>query len=171
MERVFLSLGSNQGNRLSYLHSALKKIADLAETRLVRVSSIYETDPVGVREQPMFLNLTAEIATALPSEALFQRFKDIEVEVGRTKSIRWGPREIDIDIIYFGSHVLKTERLEIPHPERGQRRFVLQPLAEIAKEFNDPIMQCTVEDLLERCPDPNHVRKTDLEISINQQEM
>ena len=134
-ERVFLGLGSNLGNRELYLQEALERISRLTATRIVQLSAIRETAPWGVTEQPPFLNLVAEIRTDLEPEALLAALKNIEAEVGRRASYRWGPREIDIDLVLYGSRTIDSPDLIVPHPRLRERPFVLEPLAEIAPEI------------------------------------
>ena len=138
MARVFLGLGSNLGDRLSALRSAFGRVAALAGTHISRASGIYETEPYGVKEQPDFLNAVIEIETSLPIEDLHRNLKAIEREVGRVERQKWGPREIDIDLLFFESERLKTDTLTVPHPGNTQRRFVLEPLAELSPPFFYP---------------------------------
>ena len=133
-ERVFLGLGSNLGDRESYLQAALDRISLLPGTRLVKASSVIETPPWGVTEQPSFLNLVAEIRTGLEPEELLKAVKEIEAEVGRQATYRWGPREIDIDLLLFGNRTVELPQLMLPHPRLRERAFVLEPLEEIAPD-------------------------------------
>jgi len=143
-ERVFLGLGSNLGEREENLRAALNGISDLAETRVVQVSSFLETPPWGVEEQPAFLNAVAEIRTALEPEALLEAVKGIEQELGRVPSFRWGPRLIDIDLLLYGERRLQTARLTLPHPHILERPFVWVPLAEIASEVVEELRRAVV---------------------------
>ena len=115
---------------------------------MLRVSSLYETEPIGFREQAWFLNLAAEFETELPPQQLLGRMQKIEMAMGRTRAIENGPRTIDIDILLFGDLVMKTEGLEIPHPRYRERRFTLAPLAELAPALRDPVTRRTIADLL-----------------------
>lgn len=160
MTKVFLGLGSNVGNREAYLQKALSHIEGLPGTKILERSDVYETEPVGEKNQADFLNSVVEISTDCSPRELHQRLKEIEVSVGRTAGPRWGPREIDIDILYFGALILKTDDLQIPHPERSRRRFVLEPLAKLAPDFCDPESGKTMPAMLEACPDHSSVRKT-----------
>ncbi len=159
MARVFLGLGSNLGDRLASLRSACRRIDSLAGTHVIHASSIYETEPFGVKEQPDFLNAVIEIETSLTAANLHKKLKEIEREAGRIERQKWGPRELDIDILYFASQKLRTERLTIPHPGNEQRRFVLEPLAELSPGFTDPQSGLTISAMLERCGDHGSVRK------------
>ena len=166
MSRVFLSLGSNVGDRLHFLQKAVEAIGRLRKTEVMKLSPVYETEPVGEKDQPEFYNMVAEVSSSLGAFELFKDLKGIEQSLGRTKTKRWGPREIDIDVIYHGSVVLDTAELSVPHPELQNRRFVLEPLAEIASDFSDPTTRQTVQQLLTQCVDTNKVAKTSLSISI-----
>jgi 2-amino-4-hydroxy-6-hydroxymethyldihydropteridine diphosphokinase len=122
MKLVYLGLGSNMGDREALLKLALDELA-APDLRLVRVSSVYETEPVGLREQRWFLNLVAEFETELFPKQLLRRTQRIEVALGRKRTIVNGPRTIDIDILLYGKTVMKTEELEIPHPRYRERRY------------------------------------------------
>ncbi len=141
---VYLSLGSNLGNRQENLDQALKLMTE--RMRLGKVSSVYETEPVGMKEQPRFLNLACEVVTRLTPEGLLALLKGIEMKMGRYS--RTGePRIIDIDIVLFGSQVINTPNLVIPHPRMHERAFVLIPLAEIAPDFVHPVLNKTIKEL------------------------
>ncbi|MFQ5648788.1 MAG: 2-amino-4-hydroxy-6-hydroxymethyldihydropteridine diphosphokinase [bacterium] len=150
-EAVFLGLGSNVGNRRETLQRALGAIVSLPATNIVHCSSIYESEPVGYAEQPDFLNMVVQISTTLTPERMLDQAHRIEQDFGRVRGFRWGPRPLDIDILYWGERVLNSESLVIPHPQVQNRRFVLQPLAEIAPGFVVPPGSQKVEDLLDRC--------------------
>lgn len=160
MARVFVGLGSNVGDRLQYLRHALSMLNAVPALRLVACSSVYETDPVGKKNQPIFLNAVVEFESDAPPQELLRTAKNIEQQLGRTKTERWGPREIDIDVLYYGDVVVKDADLCVPHPEAANRRFVLIPLKEIAATFVDPLHKCTVDELLHRCPDTSAVRRS-----------
>ncbi|HLE31535.1 MAG TPA: 2-amino-4-hydroxy-6-hydroxymethyldihydropteridine diphosphokinase [Bacteroidota bacterium] len=159
MSRAFLGLGSNLGDRLASLRSACGQIDSFEGTHIVRASSIYETEPFGIKEQPDFLNAVIEIDTSMAAADLHRGLKGIERDAGRIQRQKWGPREIDIDILYFGLQKIHTEALTIPHPGNEQRRFILEPLAELSPEFVDPESGLTVSIMLERCSDHCSVRK------------
>jgi len=162
MRNIFLGLGSNIGDKLEYLQAALKGIESLHGTSLLRTSSIYATEPVGNKNQPEFLNLVAEIESNLSPQRLLAELKSIERDLGRRQTERWGPREIDIDILYYNSTITTEKDFQVPHGEVSKRRFVLVPLAEIAPQFQDPISKISLSELLQRCPDKSAVRKTEL---------
>lgn len=148
MKRIYLSLGSNLGERERLLERALERLA--AEgLRLLRVSSVWETEPVGRRSQPWFLNLVVEAETELFPRLLLARLQRIERELGRRRPAPGAPRPIDIDLLLYGEAVVRTPELELPHPRLGERRFVLEPLAELAPELRHPVSRRTVREMAE----------------------
>ena len=149
MTRVYLSLGANLGDREAWLARALDALQALDSTTLVMYSSCYETEPVGITDQPRFLNMAAAIETALAPLEMLDAVKAIERGLGRQQRHRWGPREIDIDLILWGQHEVKGERLTLPHPEFRERAFVLEPLREFAGDVTDPVTGKTVDELAE----------------------
>ncbi|MGF2383865.1 GTP cyclohydrolase I FolE [Lentilactobacillus otakiensis] len=134
MEDVYLSLGSNIGNRERYLHQAISMLGNDSGILVDKVAHFYETSPVGGVEQRAFLNTAVKIATRYQPEELLQKIHDIESELQRTRAIHWGPRTLDIDIIFFGNQKIQNQRLTIPHPEAFNRLFVLMPIQEIMDE-------------------------------------
>jgi 2-amino-4-hydroxy-6-hydroxymethyldihydropteridine diphosphokinase len=144
---VYLGLGSNVGDSEALLQSALGHL-NTPDLTLLRVSSIYETEPIGLREQRWFLNLVGEFQTELFPKQLLQRIEKVERELGRKRAVRNGPRTIDIDILLYGNSVVKTETLEIPHPRYRERRFTLAPLAELNPELRDPVTRRTMTEML-----------------------
>jgi len=147
MKTVYLGLGSNVGEREQMLQAAVDRLHS-PELRIIRVSSVYETEPQGLRNQRWFLNLVAEAETKLFPRQLLGRIVKIERKMGRRRMIENGPRTIDIDILFFGNAVVKTGELEIPHPRIAQRRFVLAPMAELAPDLRDPVSRRTMRELL-----------------------
>ena len=159
--RVQLSLGSNAGDRGAMLRAALADLARLPDVELLKVSHCYETEPLGRTDQPAFYNLAAEIGTALGPLELLNAVKAIERGLGRRSSSRWGPREIDIDLILWGAQVMDTPSLTLPHKEFRDRAFVLEPMAEIAPEAVDPITGLTVAELAKRPEAKGSVKRLD----------
>jgi 2-amino-4-hydroxy-6-hydroxymethyldihydropteridine diphosphokinase len=155
---VFLSLGSNLGDRRATLENALDRLEATATLRVSRRSSLYETAPVGKTDQPRFLNVVAEVETALSPEALLEAVQNVELALGRTRTVRWGPRTLDIDILLYGDATIRTARLVVPHPEMTRRRFVIEPLLEIAPDLVLPDGR-SIRDVLETVLDQD-VRKT-----------
>lgn len=149
MKLVYLGLGSNVGDREAMIESALDQL-DAPELRLKRVSSLYETEPIGFLDQDWFLNCVAEFDTGLIPKRLLQRMQKVELTMGRVRSVKNGPRNIDLDILLFGNAVMKTAELEIPHPRYRERRFTLAPLAELAPEMRDPVTGQTMSEMLAR---------------------
>jgi len=130
--RAFLSLGSNLGDRRAVLDEALVRLEASGSIRVVRRSALYDTAPVAKTDQPRFLNLVAELETDLSPGALLDATLTVEESLGRTRGVRWGPRTLDIDILLYDDLSMQTDRLVLPHPEMMHRRFVLEPLVEIA---------------------------------------
>ncbi len=147
MKVVYIALGSNIGDRAENLRQAREQIA-VPDLRVLRASSIYETAPRDVKDQPWFLNQVIECETDLFPRQLLARLQKIEKSMGRKRRIAKGPREIDLDILFFGDAVVKAPELEIPHPRIAERRFVLEPLAELAPEKKHPGTRKTVREML-----------------------
>ena len=147
MKTVYLALGSNLGDREENLARAIAMLSE-QDVPVLRVSSLYETEPQGLAGQPWFLNQVVETQTALFPRQLLARVKKIEREMGRKPSVRNGPRLIDIDILLYGQAILKTADLEIPHPRMLERRFVIEPLVELSPELLHPGNGRAMRDLL-----------------------
>ena len=163
----FLLLGSNLGDRLGYLKQGLDLLQNLRDTSLLKISAVYETDPVDFVDQPRFLNLAACIHTTLEPQELLRLIKSIERKIGRIHRERWREREIDIDIIFYGDYQINSDDLTIPHPRAHLRKFALQPLKEIAPDFQHPVANKTVKQLLDECTDNSGViRLEELSTSI-----
>ena len=158
MKRVYLSLGSNLGDRRAHLREAVERLTTQG-VGVLRESSIYESEPRDVREQPWFLNQILEAETDLLPRQLLARTQKIEREMGRKRVVDKGPRVIDIDIVLFGNAAVRAPELEIPHPRMRERRFVLEPLAELAPDLRHPVSGRTMRALLEAVLD-QIVRKT-----------
>ena len=158
---VYIGFGSNIDDRLTHIRNAIHTLSKTDGITLQKISSIYTTDPVGYEEQAQFLNGAAAIQTTLSPLSLLHTLKDIETAIGRKHRIRWGPREIDLDILIYGDLCVQTEKLVIPHPEMHLRGFVLVPLAEIASDLVHPVFQESIRDLLNRLEDGKSVQKTE----------
>ena len=154
---AYLSLGSNVGDRVAHLRDAIARLESIG--RVVSVSSFYETEPVEVTDQPWFLNCAVGLETALTAEQLMAELLQIEQEMGRRRIQKKGPRTIDIDILLFDDLILDSPDVTIPHPAMQERRFVLEPLAEIATEARHPGMKKTIRELLEELPAGQSVRR------------
>lgn len=160
--RAFLSLGSNLGDRLGNLVIGVQGVAALPESSVEATSSLYETEPVGRKEQPPFLNAVVAVVTGLSPHDLLGALQAIEKRAGRQRLQPWGPRTLDIDIVLYGDLVYADAVLSIPHPHFATRRFVLVPLAELAPSLVPPGNdRRTVRQLLRLCPDKSAVRRID----------
>lgn len=129
---VYLSLGSNQGHSRRLLEEAVRALGDLPHTRVIARSSLYRTAPVGYADQPDFLNQVVALRTTLAPHDLLDATQGLERAAGRERGVRWGPRTLDIDLLWYDGIRVDDERLQLPHPRLGDRRFVLEPLAELA---------------------------------------
>lgn len=148
MTLAYIALGSNQASPLEQVSSALDALAAIPHSRVVAISSFYRTPPLGPQDQPDYLNAAVVLETDLPAEALLDQTQRIELEHGRVrKEERWGPRTLDLDIMLFGSEVIHTERLTVPHYDMKNRAFMLVPLLEIAPDCRFPGGQTVAEIL------------------------
>jgi 2-amino-4-hydroxy-6-hydroxymethyldihydropteridine diphosphokinase len=152
MKLVYLSLGTNLGDRERNLEAALERLA-APDLRILRVSSVYETAPIDTNDPRWFLNLVVEAETALFPMQLLWRAGKIEYSLGRVRTVVNGPRTIDIDILFYGRAVIRSAALEVPHPRMTQRRFVLAPLAELAPDLRHPVARKTIQELLDAAPE------------------
>lgn len=151
VNEVYLGLGSNKGERLIYLKRAIDELHKVG--KVITISPVYETEPWGKIAQPRFLNAVIRMVTELTPLLLLREVKAIEQRVGRQPSPRWGPREIDIDILFYDGLILDTPELKIPHPYLHVRPFVLIPLADIAPDLVHPVIKKTVCELVKELSD------------------
>jgi 2-amino-4-hydroxy-6-hydroxymethyldihydropteridine diphosphokinase len=146
--RAYLGLGSNLGNRRRNIAEAIRRLGGIRGVRITKVSSLYETTPVGGPPQPDFLNAVARVETTLSPARLLDAALAVEAACGRMRAMHWGPRVIDIDVLLAGARVVRTRKLTLPHPRMHERRFVLAPLAEIAPRARHPRLGKTARAML-----------------------
>ena len=146
MEKVFLGIGSNVGEKIIFINRAIKLLSQILTK--IEIAPLYISKAVGFEDQPDFINTVVSGYTDLTPDELFKKIKDIEKKVGRIKRFRWGPREIDIDILFYGSHIIEKDNLTIPHPRIQERDFVLKPLSDLDPDFVHPVLKKTVKELL-----------------------
>ena len=153
MAIAYIGIGSNLGNRQE---NCLRAVELLEGKRIIvkKRSSMHETEPWGIKDQPRFINMVIEIETGLESKELLKILKVVEKELGRKESFKWGPRSIDLDILLFDDLVLKEDDLEIPHPLMHERDFVLKPLCEIAPDIIHPVLKKKICDLVQKLENP-----------------
>ncbi|ATY56152.1 2-amino-4-hydroxy-6-hydroxymethyldihydropteridine diphosphokinase [Staphylococcus argenteus] len=148
MIQAYLGLGSNIGDRENQLNEAIKMLNEYDGIDVLKVSSIYETAPVGYTEQPNFLNLCIGIETTLSVSELLERCLDVEARLHRVRKERWGPRTIDVDILLYGNEITELPNLSVPHPRMNERAFVLIPLNDIATDVIEPRSNLKIKDLV-----------------------
>lgn len=153
MPTAYIGIGSNLGNREENCDKSIQLIKEDSRIKITKRSSMSETEPWGIKDQPKFINMAVEIVTDLKPKALLSLLKKIETESGRSPGRRWGPRVIDLDILFYDDLVLKIPGLEIPHPEICKRDFVLIPLKEIAPEKLHPVLKKKIKELLQEMPE------------------
>lgn len=166
MVRTLLGIGSNLGERLQNVGMAVTGL-QREGLRICRLSSIYESQPVGYSGQSDFLNCVCEVETSLTPERLLQVCQKTEADLGRVRTTRWAARSMDIDILYFGQWIIRTPELAVPHPRIHLRKFVLLPLCEIDPWFVDPLQGVTIRTLLEECPAFYWVRPAGLQSPVD----
>ncbi len=159
MQRVYVGIGSNMGDREFLIRKAIEALRDLPHTHVIRVSSLYDTEPVGETEQPPFLNAVAWVETELPPRELLWQMLLIEQRMGRVRKKRWGPRPIDLDIVFIDDQIIDEPDLVVPHPEAHRRAFVLLPLQELDADFRHPVTGETVRRMIQKLPPNPPVRK------------
>jgi 2-amino-4-hydroxy-6-hydroxymethyldihydropteridine diphosphokinase len=147
MSTAYIGIGSNLGSREENCERAIRLLSENGIT-VTKRSSIIETRPWGVTDQPEFVNMAVEIETSLKPEELLHILKKVEIETGRQPALRWGPRVIDLDILLYEDLVMKTTDLEVPHPHLAEREFALKPLAEIAPDKEHPVLKKSIKELL-----------------------
>jgi 2-amino-4-hydroxy-6-hydroxymethyldihydropteridine diphosphokinase len=156
-ETIYLSLGTNIGDKAANLRAAITSLADLS-VRVTRVSSIYETEPVDYLDQAWFLNCVVEGQTEVRPVELLRRLRKLETQMGSKKEFVKGPRLIDLDILLYGDEIIDVPGLKVPHPRMHLRRFVLVPLTEIAPTLHHPSWPGTVADLIAATPDQSQIK-------------
>lgn len=158
MNKAYLLIGGNRGDRKGFLARARAAIGQECGP-IVEQSALYETAAWGLEEQDAFLNQALALETALGAESLLKKLLQVEAALGRVRDVKYGPRTIDIDILFYNDDVLQTEGLTLPHPQLQNRRFVLVPMAEIAPALRHPVVDKTISQLLDECPDHLAVQK------------
>lgn len=151
---MFISIGSNMGNRYDYLTKAIKSLTTYPEIELINYSSIYETDPVGYEEQDLFLNMVIKVITKLSAFELLAICLKTELELDRKREMKWGPRTLDLDILLYNQESIETKKLVVPHPRMQERAFVMIPLLEITQSDDIP----GIQESLKQLPDKEGVR-------------
>ena len=164
MNKAYLLLGTNEGNREQWLKQAVERLNKLGSVE--QISSIYETAAWGIEDQPDFLNMVVLLATELSPFILLQEIQTIEATLGRQRSLKWGQRTLDIDILFFNDEVIETDKLHVPHPHLQERRFTLEPLNELASTLVHPVFKKTIAELLKDCKDSLPVRKLELSLQF-----
>jgi 2-amino-4-hydroxy-6-hydroxymethyldihydropteridine diphosphokinase len=154
---AFIGLGSNLGERLDYLCESVRRLATIPGITLVDVAGVYQTEPIGITDQPDFLNSVVQVQTYLAPIELLQSLQAIEKQLGRKRAARWSSRTIDLDLLSVDALVLNDPLLSLPHPRLGRRRFALVPFAEIAPSYVVPGLQQTIGQLLSGCRDNQRV--------------
>jgi len=159
---TYISLGSNLGDRENYINSALKMLAEVSDIEVARVSELTETAPLSQADQPKYLNAVAELMTTLSPDELHKTLADIETTLGRVRQEKWSPRTIDLDILLFGSRVIDSPRLTVPHPQMHLRSFVLEGLCQLNGDLMHPVINESVNELANRLGGCDFVPNPDL---------
>ena len=158
MNRAYISIGSNQGNRREQMERAIAFLMVLGGA-IVKRSDYFETKAWGKEDQPDFLNMCLELTTTKSAHKLLKVIQDIETQLDRQRTQKWGQRTVDLDILFFNDAIINDDQLTVPHPYIPQRKFVLVPLAQVAAGVVHPVLHKTVQQLLESCPDDLEVVK------------
>ena len=156
---AYIGIGSNVGDKARQCERGISEILKLDRHRLLARSSLYKTQPIGYSEQDWFINLVIKLETEMDAPTLLCSLKEIESRLGRVKTLRGGPRTIDLDILFFNDHQIQTDELTVPHPLIQDRQFVLVPLAEIDPNLTHPVLKKTVKELLERLKEDRGVER------------
>jgi 2-amino-4-hydroxy-6-hydroxymethyldihydropteridine diphosphokinase len=159
MKTAYIGIGSNIGDSQRNCHEAIEKIAAIDGCRVMSVSSFYLTEPVGVKTQEWYINGVVSISTAMPVHDLLNALLQVEANMGRVRTVKWGPRIIDLDILLFGQDIIDETDLKIPHPMMHLRKFVMAPLAELAPEIVHPVLGKTMTELLMEITESSQVIK------------
>ncbi len=167
-DTAYIGIGSNLGDRRANIEESIQRLTSIPGIDLAAVSDLYETEPVGNISQGWFLNLVIAVQTRLTSLKLFRWMQRVEQDMGRQRTTRWGPRQIDLDLLIYEDQCLETAELTIPHPRMHDRRFVLEPLCQIAPNLKHPHFQVSVESLLNALKDDKVVHRLS-EIKNNRQ--
>lgn len=155
---AYIALGANLGDREGSLMEALHRLDGHPRIQVLKVSSLYETDPVGYVDQPNFLNMTALLRTELEPLELLKVMLETELALGRKRTIRWGPRTVDLDLLWMDGILLNTPELTLPHPRMMERAFVLVPLSELDLEGHAPVLKPQVDTALKQLPEKEGIR-------------
>jgi len=156
---AYIGIGSNLGDKLYYCEKAISEILKIDRHKLLAKSSLFQTEPIGYTSQDWFVNGVIKIETDLEPSELLQTLKTIEAQLGRTETLRWGPRTIDLDILFFDDIQIQTGELKVPHPHIQDRKFVLIPLAEIDRNLIHPVLKRTIQELLDDFKEDQKVEK------------
>ena len=162
----FVGIGSNLGDPIGNCLRAVELISSLSEVEVLRMSSLYRTDPVGFSEQDPFVNCVIEVKITLSAHFFLKSLQQIENDMGRIRTEKWGPRTVDLDILLYGQNTIEDETLTIPHPELHKRRFVLVPLCEIVPDVVHPAFGVSVKELLDSLEDKSRVELINIHSSV-----
>tara|TARA_Y100000588_G_scaffold292634_1_gene312044 strand:+ start:2005 stop:2499 length:495 start_codon:yes stop_codon:yes gene_type:complete len=158
-QKALIGIGSNLGSPAENCRKAVASLCESEEINVIKQSSLYESEPIGKKNQPWFVNTVIEIQTSLSPERLLKKLLNIEQQFGRTRNEKWGPRIIDLDILDYDGRIINSESLTLPHPEMLNRRFVLEPLSEISGSIIHPVQNKSIQSLLNELPKNPVVKK------------